>query len=184
MKKPCPRRSETPRKIPGRSNDMDLLIVDGFSLLHRHPESLAILNAGRAYPARRFLVGEIGRICGALAERTIVVFDGQGDGGPAEDFAGIPVEVCYSPSGTTADLVIERLVRQAPDPDRVLVVTSDRQERESVDAAGARHMGCGDFLEKLKSLSAELDRAARTTAARAPPNRMDDWFPKDGLKAE
>lgn len=168
----APRSRRAPRP-PGA----DTLIVDGFSLLHRMPEARALLEAGRFHPARRMLVNRLERAAGALADRVVVVFDGRGEGGPAEDFAKSAVDVRYSPAGTTADLVIERMVRESPNPERILVVTSDRQERDSVDAAGARHTGCGDFLDRLQGVETNLAESARATRRTAPPNPLGDWFP-------
>jgi predicted RNA-binding protein with PIN domain len=45
--------------------------------------------------------------------------------------------VIYSRQGQTADSIIERLTLQVDDPSRVSVVTADRAEQITVEAAGA-----------------------------------------------
>ena len=160
----------------------EVLIVDGFNLIHRDPESAALLTAGRLYPARRRLIEKLERVTGAIARRIHVVFDGRGEGGAEEDFDGSAVEITYSPSGTTADLVIERLVRKSQKPESLLVVTSDRMERDSVDASGARHMGCGEFMEWIQKVSEDLNRAARQAANKTPANPLGEWFPEVSIR--
>jgi predicted RNA-binding protein with PIN domain len=171
-----------PRAGSGRPAARDLLIVDGHSLMHREPAAADHLAAGRQMIARRCLVERMERLTGLIADRIWVVFDGQGRGGAAEEFSGSPVRVLFSPAGTTADLVIERQVREAADPRRVLVITSDRLERESVDAAGADHMGCGDFLDWIRREESELDRAGRASRARGPAPSLGDLFPSGPVR--
>jgi predicted RNA-binding protein with PIN domain len=153
---------------------VEWLIIDGFSLLHRDEAILAAHRAGRLMPARQRLVARVEPVAGSLARRTTVVFDGRGEGGPGEEFAASAIEVLFSPSGLTADSVIERLVRTASAPAGVLVVTSDRRERENVGAAGAQSMGCGDFLEWLareeRGLAARIARRGRA----APRHTLGD----------
>lgn len=80
-----------------------------------------------------------------------MVFDGTGPGGPGEEGIDAGVEVVFSPAHQTADTVIERMVLQAPDPHAVLVVTSDRRERETVEGGGGASIGCSDFIARMKS---------------------------------
>ncbi len=145
------------------------ILVDGFSLMHREAESLAALNAGRAFEARRMLAARLDRVASALAERLTLVYDGRGGGGPAEEMGDLSIEVLFSPGHQTADTVIERLAASAPDPARVLVVTSDRLERETVTAAGIHTQGCGDFLRALEHAERKSGQSSR--AGGGPPWR-------------
>jgi predicted RNA-binding protein with PIN domain len=172
------------RSAQARGPAWDLLVVDGHSLMHREPTAKAHLGAARMLSARRCLIERLERLTGSIAGQIEVVFDGQGRGGAGEEFSGSAVHVTFSPSGTTADLVIERRVRAAPDPRRVLVVTSDRLERESVDAAGAAHMGCGDFLEWIRTAEEDLARTIRRPVARAPGLSLGDCFPDVATRPE
>ena len=145
------------------------IMVDGFSLMHREAGSLPALASGKSFEARRRLALRLDRVAGALADRLTLVYDGRGDGGPADEMGDLSIEVIFSPGHQTADTVIERMALAAPDPSRVLVVTSDRRERETAAAGGAQTMGCGDFLM-------EMERAER---ASAPPAR-GPWRPTLG----
>ena len=127
-------------------NRREHILVDGHSLLHRMPACAAAHRAGRLYEARRRLVERLERVAGAIGGQVTVVFDGRADGGPSVEESGGPVEVVFSPARLSADAVIERRVAAAARPGQILVVTSDRLERETVDAAGADTMSCGDFL--------------------------------------
>ena len=122
------------------------IIIDGYSLLHRDERLKKSLRDGLAV-ARQQLVRLVERSAGHLANRVTIVFDGQSAGSDdALAFAGF--EVVFSPAGASADSVIERMVHEAPEPARVLVVTSDLQERRTVAAAGADSLSCGDFLAR------------------------------------
>jgi uncharacterized protein len=106
-----------------------------------------------------------------------VVFDGTGKGRETE--AGrSSVEVVFSPGHHTADTVIERLVHEAPDPGGILVVTSDRAERETVDAAGAHSMGCGDFLVWCDQQRHALASTAGVLRRKTPKSTLGDFFPR------
>lgn len=137
------------------------ILVDGFSLMHREVESLAALNAGRAFEARRKLASRLDRVAATLADRLTLVYDGRGGGGPAEEMGDLSIEVVFSPGNQTADTVIERMAQSFPDPTRVLVVTSDRLERETVTAAGVHTMGCGDFLREMERAERPSPRTPR-----------------------
>ena len=65
-----------------------------------------------------------------------MVFDGRSGDGPDEQ-ESLVMEVLFSPRDKTADTVIEQLVFQAGPAGRVIVVTSDRGERETTETAGA-----------------------------------------------
>ena len=124
------------------------LVIDGYSLLHRDPETARLLD-GRGALARRRLILDLERAHKHLADRITIVFDGRGQGDEVAVHSDV-IEVTFSPSHLTADSVIERLVCASPTPETILVITSDRSERETVSAAGADTMSCGDFLEWLR----------------------------------
>ena len=82
------------------------IIVDGYSLLHRHPQSGS--RTGTLLTARHRLVRQLEEVAGSLAERFTVVFDGTARGG-REGYESASIEVVFSPADKTADTVIERL---------------------------------------------------------------------------
>jgi predicted RNA-binding protein with PIN domain len=151
----------------------DWIIVDGYSLIYQDP-GLASHMPGRLEQARLLLIRRLEQAAGDLAERVTVVFDG-GPRGAGEVFESPVLEVQYAPGRLTADTVIERLVHQAADPDRVAVVTADRAERETVTSAGAHAISCRQFLDRL----ARPPASSRAAARAAPPWRptLGDLFP-------
>jgi predicted RNA-binding protein with PIN domain len=149
------------------------LLVDGYSLLHRDPEFRDLLENGLAV-ARELLIEKVGRMASACADRTTIVFDGRQRS--KESPRHPDVEVIFSPAHQTADTVIERLVSEAEDPAGILVVTSDRLERETVTAAGAHAMSCANFLEMQSDALARIRRAMKSGHASARPT-LGDLFP-------
>lgn len=153
-------------------------IIDGNNLIHRIPALQRQVRLD-ADGARQGLIALVGGLIGTPeVESLVVVFDGRGDHVIRESaLAG--VTRVYSPSHLTADAVIEQWVRAAPDPGRCCVVTSDRLERDSVRAAGADSMACGDFIEwmatRQRTLGQWLQRRRSSTGA-----SLADFFPSAG----
>ena len=151
------------------------VIVDGFSLLHRDDDLRALLQDQPAL-ARHQLVRKAEEYGLQLGDAVTVVFDGRR--GLNDAFVGFKAEVIFSPPHLSADGVIERMVAAAPEPGRLLVITSDRIERDTVGAAGADSLNCGDFLAQGRQ--AARARARPTApAARPRPARLGDFFPPD-----
>src|SRR5688572_26656882 len=96
------------------------------------------------------------RLLASFAEarrtRLRVVFDGpaQGRGGAGRARQAGRVKVHYSGSGRIADDLIVDMVRAENAPGDMIVVTSDRELRSRVRAAGGRVMGCAQFAQALE----------------------------------
>jgi predicted RNA-binding protein with PIN domain len=153
------------------------LIIDGNNLIHSHPGPCPDGPQADFETARWVLAQQIDSLCGALADRVTLVFDGT-RGGPHEAFRG-RIEVVFSPPELEADGVIERHICSAPNPSGILVVTSDRLLRQTVFGAGAHTMSCAEFSGLLRD-------KARLTTARCSPSprraagpRLGDFFPAD-----
>jgi predicted RNA-binding protein with PIN domain len=151
------------------------LIVDGYSLMHRDP-GFAHRRASLSL-ARQKLVRKIEEVGGSLADRVTVVFDGT-QSGAGEGYESSAIEVLFSPSDQTADTVIERAVLAAGDAEAILVVTSDRAERDVVSAAGAHTMSCGDFIDLMERQGRNLSAKARQSGRRIPRSTLGEHFPK------
>ncbi len=163
------RRSGDAKWVKASAPRFQTLLVDGYSLLHRDPEMKAMLDRDVGL-ARQLLVRRIERIAPDLASETKVVFDGTGKGdGEAYDTS---LTILFAPERHTADTIIERLVHTHPAPTRVLVVTSDRMERQTVEAAGAETMSCGDFLRRDRAAAATTPFRKRRKGA-----TLGDFFP-------
>ena len=149
------------------------LVIDGYSLLHRMPEARRHLRDNLLL-ARQKLLRAIEPVAGHFAPRTTVVFDGRvqaADG--SHDHAA--VQVLFTGSGQTADHCIEAMVLREGEPHTVLVVTADRAEINTVLAAGGQVMSCREFIELCLRYEGTLARQARRT--RRTGNRLGDYFP-------
>jgi uncharacterized protein len=152
------------------------ILIDGYSLIHR--QGTPGERPGNLMAARRRLIRNLEEIAGSLAERITVVFDGAGSpNSKGEGYESAAIEVLFSPSDKTADTLIERMVQEAPDSTGIMVVTSDRLERETTGAAGADTMSCGNFLEWCKRTRRELSRQAGGHGNKFG-SWLGDYFPK------
>jgi predicted RNA-binding protein with PIN domain len=160
--------------MDAESHNDSVLIVDGNNLIHRDPEQRRQASSGFEQ-ARHRLVRRVESLADVY-ERIVVVFDGRGEAVQSE--SPLPnVEVLFSPGHLTADSVIERMVYNAPDRERLLVVTSDRPERDAVEAVGAASMSCASFLELLERHEREVNTRIGRTAKGALGARLGDFFP-------
>jgi len=147
------------------------LIIDGYSLLHRDAAVKKLLGRNLAL-ARRQLIEKLERHGGAIADRITVVFDGRG----AQEGASIEsrhIEVLFSDGTKTADTMIEQFVHSHGNPDSLWIVTSDRMERETVEAAGAHTLPCIELLERLETGARDTARQLRTPAKKLRPTLGD-----------
>ena len=151
-----------------------LIIVDGHNLMHHDSELMRRMGSDFER-ARHHLVQRLECLT-SLYERVVVVFDGRGEKKQSESRLA-NLEVVFSPSHLTADSVIERLVFEAADPSLVTVVTSDRSERDTVEAAGAASMGCSNFMEVLERQEREVRSRVRGTRQSVQGARLGDFFP-------
>lgn len=146
------------------------LIIDGYSLLHRIPECKVLLDRNLGL-ARQQLVRKIESTALTMADEVYVVFDGKG--GAGEPFE-TPLSILFAPANLTADTVIERLVHGHSEPATLLVVTSDRMERQTVEAAGAETMSCGDFWARCESAT----QKPTPQKSQVPRPSLGDFFPE------
>jgi len=153
------------------------LIVDGSNVLQAWPDTRAMARTDRE-AARTLLIRRLAGLHDGAGWRITVVFDGRGDAlqfdpvGGASDFACI-----YTPSGTTADDIIEQLVAKSADPAACLVATADMAERATVEAAGADGCSPGELLRRIE---AQQSRDARALARRGSVTERV-WREKGGL---
>jgi predicted RNA-binding protein with PIN domain len=153
----------------------DWLIIDGYNLLHQVPEFSELMNSD-IHLARQRLVRLVEKTAQRMAPQTTIVFDGK-ESGQDTSLTTRHLEVYFSPANLSADTIIERLVCRYENPEKILVVTSDHAEHETVASAGACVMSSQEF-------TAECDRDSRkTTPKQTRPGeepKLGDLFP-DGL---
>jgi len=124
---------------------MTHLVIDGMNLIGsraggwwRDPDR-----------AIRELVEELEGFAQATGEAITLVFDRRPPGYSPGTGGGL--KVLFAGGGPqAADLLIADLVREHPDPDTLLVVTSDKPLRATVEAAGASAESVGAFRERLE----------------------------------
>lgn len=152
----------------------DWLIIDGYNLLHKVPELARMLGAD-IQGARHRLVRMIEGTALGMARQTTVVFDGR-EAGSDPALTSKHLEVYFSPGNLSADSIIERLVCKFESPEKILVVTSDHAEHDTVSSAGAYTMSSEEFMAKC-----ETD-AKKTVTKRIPLSKqpkLGDLFPED-----
>jgi len=156
------------------------IIIDGNNLVHSDREGLFGDHVADFDGARFGLARVLDELAGELAGKVTVVFDGT-VGGKDEAFQSSELQVVFSPADMTADGVIERMAAQAQDPGSILVVSSDRAERDTVTAAGALTMSCQNFIELIKECRRTLSRQlAKRAKRRTPGQSLGDFFPAAG----
>lgn len=127
----------------------EFLIVDGYNILHAWPSLRKYLNESLEH-ARVKLIEKLSNYQALKGLKVIVVFDAHhvkgGSGGWVIE-AG--VEVIYSPQGTTADAVIEKLAGQLVEKGSVLVATSDWLQQRMVFGKGAIRLSARELEEEV-----------------------------------
>jgi predicted RNA-binding protein with PIN domain len=152
------------------------LIIDGYNLLHQDPELVQMLLTADIQGARHRLVRRIEATALGMAHQTTIVFDGR-EAGSDDALTSKHLEVFFSPGNLSADSIIERLVCKFPTPGKILVVTSDHAEHDTVSSAGAHTMSSEEFMIRCERES------KKKIGKRTPPGqepRLGDLFP-DGL---
>lgn len=115
--------------------------------------------------ARSLLSQRLSVLHDAERLRVSIVFDGRGDELVLERPYGQPTFTrLYTPSGMTADDVIEQIVGQAREPGHCVVATDDRAERQTIEALGAAGMSAAD-------LAAWVARAEQRQSSRIADKR-------------
>ena len=152
------------------------VLVDGYSVLHAWPALRKL--AGRSLGQRRdALVRVLWRYADQTGFRLTVVFDGYAAKHPAEASAPTPgIEVVFSEPGKTADDVIERLVGQAGDRRRILVVSSDGLERQTVESMGAASASAELFLAEVEAALHDLAGSVRAHGRARRVGALRDRF--------
>lgn len=152
------------------------LIIDGNNLLHTAPDFARLVSDN--FPlARNALVRRLEELLGVLANRITIVFDGT-VGGRQTGFESSAVEVVFTSADMSADAAIERLASEAEHPGSVLVVSSDRLERYTVEASGIRSLSCRSFIEEASLARRDLEKRLQH-AKRKPGTHgtLGDFFP-------
>lgn len=128
----------------------DILIVDGYNVIHAWPE---LTNNGASLEEARIrLIDALSDYRGSTGNQLILVFDAHSVKGNHERVQNIQgVLVIYSAEGQTADSVIEGLVSSYTEQGRVYVVTSDWEQQRVIFGKGAYRLPARELIAEIKS---------------------------------
>jgi predicted RNA-binding protein with PIN domain len=138
------------------------LIVDGYNLIHSHPELKKIIQAHGSDAARDALIKEIAILHDYEGWRMTVVFDGRGDAMGVEYPLKHRTFGCvFSPTGISADEVIQGLVEKFSNRDDLVVATGDGGIRIFIQTNGARWLPDDELWRWVREASDSLGRALK-----------------------
>ncbi len=135
---------------PGRQA---VAIVDGYNVIMQHPQWRAI----PVNQARRQLIAGLQRLRWPMLVETVeVVFDGS-PGYPGEWLGGQGVRASFAGD---ADASIRRMIQESEAPERLIVVSDDREIVDTAKSHGSRGHGVRWLFERLASeaKAAQADR--------------------------
>lgn len=171
------------REMGGSSMEMNrkrLLIVDGYNVLRSGSRYQHL--TGPDYTddsfntARETLINDVIGFAGREYRATIV-FDGGRNAfstGEARSVGG--VEIIFSPEGSSADKVIEKLAHDAREREvETLVVSSDATIQDTVFGGGVDRMSADGFSREMQMLADEvrLDESPKIAEKNTVAGRID-----------
>ena len=150
------------------SGKRELLVVDGYNVIHATPryEQLIFDNSDDPYShdvydrARTALIADVAAFAGRRYE-PVIVFDGAGNVSadrPNLPQAGVRIE--FSPTGVSADTVVQQLCTDAREAGRACtVVTSDGTIQATVMGKGVARISARIFVEELRHVDEDVREA-------------------------
>ena len=134
------------------------LLIDGYNLIHAWPGLHKNQPASNTMALRTTLADRVRNLHDFDGVRTTLVFDGQGDRIEIErPGAAATFSFLFTPSGLTADAVIEQLVAQSHTPQTITVVTEDAMIRETIISLGAFWLSATQFQKRLSHCEQRQD---------------------------
>ncbi len=158
-----------------------LLIVDGYNVL-RSGQRYVHMRREEDYTHDRFnkvreaLISDVAAFAGS-EYRAVIVFDAADNpesAGKSERIGG--VKVVFSPYGSSADKVIEKMAHDAREEHiEVMVVTSDATIQDTVFGGGVDRMSANGFSLEMEDLGSEakLDRTVEVHRRATVADRID-----------
>lgn len=157
-----------PARGTNSRGERELLVVDGYNVIHASPryEKLIFDRSDDPYSsdvydrARTALIADVA----AFALRRydpVIVFDGAGNVSadrPNLPQAGVRIE--FSPTGVSADTVVQRLCAEAREAGRACsVVTSDGTIQATVMGKGVTRISARMFVEEIRQVDVDVAEA-------------------------
>ena len=162
----APAAVEPPRGENARGQ-RELLVVDGYNIIHATPKYERLIYDSGSSPyatdrydsARMALIADVAAFAQGSYE-AVIVFDGAGNVNPDRPNlpqAGLRIE--YSPTGVSADTVIQRLCTEAREAGRACsVVTSDGTIQATVMGKGVTRISARMLVEEIGQIDHEIER--------------------------
>lgn len=150
--------------MPSAPAPRELLVVDGYNVIYKSGRYLARMDetadADPFEQARDLLVADVAAYAKGRYD-PVIVFDAAGNVSPERpDLSKAGVRLVFSPTGESADAVIERLVtEQRLLPRAVTVVTSDRTIRATVGGVPVTRVSSDVLVSDVDALDAEYRQA-------------------------
>lgn len=161
-------------------NRRRMLIVDGYNVLrsgYRYQNIVAPDYTDDSFnTAREKLLKDVISFAGNTYH-AYIVYDGGGNKfstGEPQTIGG--VKIIFSPAGSSADKVIEKLAHDAAAKDiEVLVITSDATVQDTVFGGGVDRMSANGFSHEMDMLVHEvhLDESPAVAEKRTVAERLD-----------
>lgn len=154
------------------------LLIDAYNVIFAHPH-LGPLVRRRPEEARNRFLEYVQANRPVDSSRVTVVFDAHRDpGSPSEPGRqnraySSTVHVIFARE--TADVWIQRRVRNATHPARITVVTSDREILATVRACGAQHLAVSKFLGLRRKRRARTTRDADEKPDSMSARELEEW---------
>jgi len=136
------------------------LIVDAHSMIFAW-DDLRELHDSSTVAARDELIRQMTSYQDVTTERVVLVFDGQGETTKTEH-EDDGIQILYSPSGITADQIIERLAGKYAHNRRLTVASRDRGVLDTCSSFGANAISARALYELLERAKRELSRRINT----------------------
>ena len=150
------------------SGQRELLVVDGYNVIHATPRYEQLIfdrsddpYSGDVYDrARTSLIADVAAFAQGRYE-PVIVFDGAGNVSadrPNLPQAGVRIE--FSPTGVSADTVVQRLCTEAREAGRACtVVTSDGTIQATVMGKGVARISARMFVDEIRQVDADVEEA-------------------------
>jgi len=144
------------------------VIVDGYNVIFKVPELGANTKKCDIEILRNKFLSILEQYMEKRKHKLIVVFDGK-DAGISHKSNISGIDVVFPRHGLDADEEIKRMVRNSNRPREIMVVTSDREIKRSVEKCGSKVMGALDFYRDVTKKIAR-----QTTGGRGHKEIMRD----------
>ncbi len=163
------------------------LILDGHNVLFALAAGGPLAGAEALEAAQAQLEEGLVRHHNATGETATVVFDSRQLRGGARGERNLPgVRILYAHPPETADHEIRRLVAASTAPQRLRVVSSDREVMRACQASGAEVVHTGAFLRELRfeaERCADAEAERRQKTSRPSPDEMAELLAAFGEPA-